>query len=393
MTLAEIGITLALFSVGAILYPIVLYPMLLVLVHAIAKRPAVAVVPQQFPPISILIAAHNEERLIEACLHAIEQSTYPHDRIHVFVGDDGSTDRTPEILRLHETSLASFQIRRFERCGKNGVVNALMEEVTTPFVILTDADCRIFPDAFVRLIAWMSDESVGCVIGRTDRSGGVQTLDSASRGEASYRGLEATINAMESAISSTVTSNGHLYAMRTSTLRPIPDKRASDDFLLPLYSILSGKRSIVDNAALVVEERTNSIQQEMKRTIRTVSGGLASIACARELLLPTQGMVSWFMWSHRILRWLMPWFIILLFVATCLTVQNTNVFSALFYAEFAFVFAAFVGHLAETTGVRIRPLQLIYFFVVMNVSLLAGMIRYLSGGQIDRWSPSSKGRS
>ncbi|CAN5548966.1 glycosyltransferase family 2 protein [soil metagenome] len=393
MTLAEIGITLALVSVGAILYPIVFYPMMLLLVHAIARRPAVPAIPTDFPPITVLVAAHNEERVIEACLHAIEQSTYPHDKIHVLVGDDGSTDRTPEILRHYESSLASFQTRRFERCGKNGVVNALMLEVSTPFVILTDADCRIFPDAFERLVSWMSDASVGCVIGRTDRSGGVQASDSASRGEASYRGLEASINAMESAISSTVTSNGHLYAMRAELLRPIPDKRASDDFLLPLYSILAGKRTIVDNAALVIEERTNSIQQEMKRTIRTVSGGLASISCARGLLLPTQGMVSWFMWSHRILRWLMPWFIIALFVATCLTVQNTELFSVLFYTEFAFVFAAFVGHLAETTGVRIRPLQLIYFFVVMNVSLLAGMLRYLSGRQIDRWSPSSKGRS
>lgn len=393
MILAEIGIILALISVGAILYPIVLYPMVLMLVHAVARRPAASAIPINFPPITILVAAHNEERVIEACLHAIEQSTYPHDRIHVLVGDDGSTDRTPEILRQHQTSLASFQTRRFERCGKNGVVNALTAEVTTPFVILTDADCRISPDAFARLISWMYDDNVGCVIGRTDRSGGAQTSDSASRGEASYRGLEATINAMESAISSTVTSNGHLYAMRTSMLRPIPDKRASDDFLLPLYSILSGKRSIVDNAALVVEERTNSIQQEMKRTIRTVSGGLASIACARGLLLPTHGMVSWFMWSHRLLRWLMPWFIIMLLIATGLTVQNTEIFSVLFYTEFAFVFAAFVGHLAESTGVRIRPLQLIYFFAVMNVSLLAGMIRYLAGGQIDRWSPSSKGRS
>ncbi len=393
MTLAEIGTTLALISVVAILYPLVIYPMLLALVHAIARRPAVAAIPADLPEITVLIAAHNEERLIEACLHSIDSSTYPHHLIHVIVGDDGSTDRTPELLRSYENTVASFRIRRFERLGKNGVLNALFADVTTPFVVLTDADCRIAPDAIPRLLSWMSDAQVGCVIGRTDRSGGARTTDSASQGEASYRGLEATMNAMESAIASTVTSNGHLYALRTSNLRAIPDKRASDDFLLPLYTILAGQRSIVDTSALVVEERTNSIQQEMSRTIRTVSGGLASIACARALLSPRYGMVSWFLWSHRMLRWLMPWFIVVLLVATGLTVENTTVFSVLFYTEFAVIFAAFVGHLAETTGVRLRPFQFVYFFVVMNASMLAGMLRYLAGGQIDRWSPSAKGRA
>jgi len=390
MTLAEIGIAFAIISVVAILYPIVLYPLLLTMLHAVAKKPAVASPIEDLPHVTVLIAAHNEERLIEACLHSIDGSSYPLDRIHVVVGDDGSTDRTPELLREYRSQCASFSTYRFERLGKNGVLNALFPKIETSFVILTDADCRIAPDAFTRLLSWTSDPSVGCVIGRTDRSSGLPSNDTASQGEASYRGLEAKVNAMEAALASTVTSNGHLYLLRTSLIQPIPDKRVSDDFLLPLLVIAAGKRSIVDNAALVVEDRTNSIRQEMSRTIRTVSGGLASISVVRSLLLPTKGLVSWFLWSHRMVRWLMPWSILVLMIATGLTVSNTEVFSVLFYTEFAVVFAAFLGHVAESTNVRIPPLQFVYFFVVMNVSLLAGMFRFIGGGQIDRWSPSSK---
>lgn len=391
MTLVDVGIVLVAGSVLAILYPIVIYPAVLAVVHAIAKRPTNKELPSQLPEITVVIAAHNEEHMIGACIESIIRSDYPAHALHVIVGDDGSDDGTASVVQSYAEQLASLRIVRFERIGKNSVLSALFSEVRTNLAVFTDADCRIAADAIRLLVANMADDNVGCVIGRTDRSVGAQISNTATQGEASYRGLESAVNAMESALHSTVTSNGHLYMVRSALLRPIPDKRASDDFVVPLMVIQQGKRVIVDNAARVVEERSNSVRQEMTRTVRTVSGGLASIRVARSLLLPSHGLVAWFLWSHRMMRWFMPWFVLLLFVATMLTVGDVQVFGPLFYVEFALVFGAFIGHVAESTGVRLILLQYVYFFFVMNVSLLAGMLRYFSGTQIDRWSPSSKG--
>lgn len=391
MSATTLGVILAAVATFGILYPHVLYPMLLVVLGRFAHRPLSSDHERtEWPRLTVLIAAYNEDDVIERCVRSVLDGGYPADQLRVIVGDDGSTDRTATLLAAIADNDGRITVRRFERQGKNAVLARLIAETTTDVVAFTDADCRLAPDALLRLTRWFDDDGIGGVIGQTVRSFDTRA-DAASGGEAAQRGLDATMNAIESRLASTVTSNGHLYAVRRSMLSAPPNARVADDFYIPLSIVRRGGRVIVDNEAHVVEDRPNTLAIEIRRTIRTSSASIATVAALAALLLPSAGWTSWFLWSHRIFRWLSPFFVLLYIPATICCLETPWLFGLLFYGQLAVYALAFVGYAAERMGSRVPVLPLITFFIAMNLSLLLGWWRVITTRALDHWSPSRGG--
>ena len=100
-----IGLTVAIISIVGIVFPHILYPALLWVLSRVVRRPLSS--SQHLPTVDVVLAAYNEQDRIEACLRSVAASRYPHDRVRILVGDDGSADRTTEVVSELARGLSS----------------------------------------------------------------------------------------------------------------------------------------------------------------------------------------------------------------------------------------------------------------------------------------------
>lgn len=390
MTITDVGLTLATLAVVGLVYPHAIYPMVLSVVHRWKRRPAR--VGPYVGDVTVVIAAYNETASIGDCLASIRGATAAPERVHVIVADDGSTDDTAAVAEHAAALLVPMHVRvlRCARGGKNAAIRQALEHTHTDVVVFTDADCRLQPRALGRLLAPFHDPSIGATIGLNDRSGAAFE-ESGAQQEAQYRVMENRVNVMESEIASTAMSSGALYAVRTSCLRPIPDRRVADDWWNVLCAVRAGLRVVMVPGARVVEYRANTMTQEFRRTIRTASSGMRCVWSMRSLLHPRQGWTSWFLISHRVLRWAGPWFLILMAIATPLVVQHTLAFGVLFYGQLAVYTLAYIGHAAERMGTRLPLVSTLLYIVLMNATFLLAAFRAIGGDELDAWTPDQGG--
>ena len=227
--MSDLGITLAIIAVVGVLYPHVLYPAFLYLISRVASRPLNE--GDDLFSIDVCIAAYNEEQYIVQCISSFIESDFPAERMRIRVGDDGSIDKTAFLVEELAAAHPAYDIAviRFERSGKNAVINGLIQQTTKDIVVFSDADCTIERSALKHLLRPLTDATVGSVVGRTDRTDERVSRDAAEAGEAIHRSLDDFVNTLESSIHSTVTSNGALYAVRRERLESLPDHRVADD--------------------------------------------------------------------------------------------------------------------------------------------------------------------
>lgn len=389
MSSTEIGVLLAVIAFIGIIYPHAIYPIILRVLHRWKCDP-VQHDHRDLPHIDIVIAAYNEQERIARCLETIATQDYPADRMTIWVGDDGSTDATIAVVEDVASRYSTHVINAISRprSGKNGVISDLITRCSSGIVVFTDADCAWAPDALRALVGPFHDERVGAVVGKNDREALRQAADPAERGEALYRSMEDRVNIRESDIASTVASNGALYAVRRSLLRPLPDHRVADDWMNVLQAAKQGKRIIFEPAARVVEERVNSLRSESRRTIRTVSSGVWAFLHARSLMLPAAGWISFFLLSHRVLRWASPLFVLMMIPSTALTVNDPMIFGVLFYGQALLYALALLGKSAARYGQHVPLASTCLFFVAMNISFFFGLLQVISGRSLDTWTPS-----
>lgn len=386
--MTDTGIVLAAVAVFCIAYPHVLYPALLIAMHKRMRRPVLS--GNVTEPATIVIAAYNERDCIESCLTTLRASTSRPERFDVVVADDGSTDGTAEVIEALAPSLLPMRVRllRCARGGKNAALRQAMRLVSADLVVFADADIRVGPGVVDALLASFADSTVGAVISVNDRSSAMHSEPGAYQ-EALYRRIEASVNIMESDISSTVTSNGPLYAVRRNCLEPIPDGRVADDWWNVLCAIQHGKRVVIAKDARIVEYRPNTMAREFHRTIRTASAGMRCLWSMRGLLHPSFGSTSWFLWSHRVMRWAGPLFFALLAASTVMVRDHEVIFGVLFYGQIVMILGAILGHLAERSNVRVPLLGIIQYFLLMNAAFVLAALKAARGVTLDTWTPSA----
>jgi len=103
---------------------------------------------QTLPMVSVVVCTFNDEEYVGECVEALLAQTYPGNLLELIIVDDGSTDRTPDILRKYETVRCLWQRNQGPSAARNlGIINA-----TGEYVCFTDSDCRAAPDWIERLI-------------------------------------------------------------------------------------------------------------------------------------------------------------------------------------------------------------------------------------------------
>ncbi len=373
---------------GCVLYAYFGYPLLLWglarLCGGRRPRPAEAD-PADLPSVSLLIAAYNEEAEIDKRVQTALMTDYPPEKLEILIASDGSSDATPAIVRRYAdrgVRLLDYRQRR----GKATVLNDAFAEVKGDVVLLSDANTQIDPAALRKLVRWFHDPQVGVVCGRlilTDPETG-RNVDGL------YWRYETFLKKCEGRLGALLGANGAIYAIRRQLFAPIPNNTIVDDFVLPLQAKLrSGCAIVYETGAVAEEETPHGLGSEFHRRSRIGAGGFQSIALLWPLLHPRHGWTAFAFLSHKVLRWLGPFFLIgMLASNACLL--GEPLYQAAVLAQAGFYALSLAAALVPPRVRVLKPLRLTTMFTGMNAALLLGFWRWLRGSQKAAWKRTAR---
>lgn len=371
--------------IGAVAYAYVGYPALLAVFARLFGKPPIVPSEDDLPTLSIVIAAHNEESVISERVANLLALDYPADRFEILIASDGSTDRTCELVRQFDDDrihLLDFQVNR----GKSAVLNDALGLARGEVVVLSDANTMMEPAAARRLARWFRDPSVGVVCGR------LVLVDSATGGNADglYWKFETYLKRWEARLGALLGANGAIYAIRRSVFPDLPSRIAVDDFVIPLLARLRSACALVyEPTAIATEETAPEIRAEFSRRSRIGAGGFQSLSLLWPLIKPTQGWIAFTFLSHKVLRWICPFFLLGAAATSILLVSEPTYRWALL-TQVGLYGAALAGYLSPAFGARFRAARLPAMFAAMNLALLAGFFLWASGRQGGVWRRTAR---
>jgi cellulose synthase/poly-beta-1,6-N-acetylglucosamine synthase-like glycosyltransferase len=376
------------FAIALILYAYVGYPIVVwILARCFGRNETPPLLPDDeiVPPVSLLIVAHNEEVEIEKRIQNALNLDYPVGKIEIVVASDGSTDRTNQIVNQfakYGVRLLAYPMRR----GKSAVLNDAFGELKHDIVVLSDANTSFNRESVHHLASWFADPSIGVVCGRLV----LTDADTGHNVDGLYWKYETFLKKCESKLGALLGSNGGIYAIRKSLFEGIPDNTIVDDFVIPLLAReRTGCRIVYDRNAVACEETSESIGSEFHRRVRIGAGGFQSIGMLRSLLSPVHGWVSFTFWSHKILRWLCPFFMITALVLNLMLLEYP-LLRGLLFAQVAFYIGSLLATRLPARPRFLRVFKLGPMFTMMNVALLFGFFRWLRGSQKAAWKRTER---
>ena len=339
------------------------------------------------PYVSFIVAVYNEEKSIEAKVQNCLQIEYPGNLIEFIFVSDGSTDGTNEILEKY--LCRGIRVLYLpKRAGKTAAQEAAVEHAKGEVLVFSDASTLVEPRSVLALVRRLQDRSVGLVAGEDEWRNTVH--HSAVEGQSLYVRYEMAIRKAESEIGTATASSGCFYAVRR-TLRPSLDASLIDDFATPLAVIEKGFRVVTEPNAKCYVPMTASEHREFGRKVRIVAGGVYAMWRYRKLLNPLRsGVVAWQLWSHKVLRWAVPFLALVMFVSSFLWAVGSKIGRAFVVMEFLFLFAALLGWMARGHSPVVKLLRIPFFLVMSNYAVFAGVVHCLLHGSPATWEPSRR---
>jgi len=368
---------------GFILYLMVKIKRLLGKSDVIPEKPTV------FPEVTFVVAAYNEQDWIIDKIHNTLDLDYPKDKIQYFFVTDGSNDRTPEIIQQYP------QIKLFhrpERAGKIAAVERIMEYVTTPIVIYTDANTMVNKEAIYNIVRHYEDPKVGAVAGEKRIS--MLSEDAANAaGEGIYWKYESSLKRWDSELYSVVGAAGELFSLRTEMYEAVPKDTIIEDFYMTLRIAQKGYKVRYEPNAYAVEGPSASVKEELKRKIRIAAGGIQAIVRLAPLLnIFKYGMLTFQYVSHRVLRWTLAPLVLPLILATniALAVSMGGMYSAILLLQILFYSFAAMGYAFEKKKIKVKAFFVPYYFCIMNYAVYRGFMRNWAGSQSVMWEKAKR---
>jgi cellulose synthase/poly-beta-1,6-N-acetylglucosamine synthase-like glycosyltransferase len=380
------------------------YPAWLLLLSRRSKpeqEPAV----EALPRMAVLFSAHNEEAEILKRLENLAALDYPARLVDVFVGIDGSTDRTADIAREWMERHANVHVCVFSgRRGKMAVLKDLVSRLDAaacppaerPAVfVFTDANTLFEPDALGRLASTLADSRVGGVCGELV----FHAVPGGETTEGGYWNLETRLKTAESALDSCLGANGAIYAVKSERFwRAVPDNTIVDDFVIGMKVREQGYRMVYESSARAHEDLPKTVEHEWRRRVRIGAGAYQALWLCRRCLSPRYGRFAWMFWSHKVLRWFTPH---VLFALLCLAgaslamrlrVHGLTSVTALGLAVAGLIALACVL-LRGVSAPWAKPFRLLAYFIAMQAALFAGFLRFCRGNLSGAWPRTARKES
>ena len=357
------------------------YPLILLIWGKLAPRPVRKDSAAQ-PTVSVILPVHNEASNLSRRLENLLELDYPEERIEIFIVSDGSTDATLEVSRTFETRDPRFHVIDIrERGGKANALNAGLLQASNEIVVFTDAGISLEPGAVRSLVAPFSDPRVGCVSGEDRIDGG--------GGEALYGRYELFLRNRESLVGSLVGASGSFYGQRRELCPRFPEGVAPD-FLSVLHVVDMGFRAVSEPHARGTMRAVRAHGDEFKRKVRTLLRGMTGLFAYARLLNPLRaGSFAFLLFSHKLMRWLVPFCLVLLIVANAALLDQTIYqFFAIIHFGFYLIGCAALGGVPWVR--ESLPGRVAAYFINVNAAIVVAWWRYLRGARQEIWNPSAR---
>jgi cellulose synthase/poly-beta-1,6-N-acetylglucosamine synthase-like glycosyltransferase len=270
--------------------------------------------------------------------------------------------------------------------GKAATLNHAIAHVHSDVIVFSDANSEFESDAIKELVRWFTDPTVTAVCGRLvicDPKTG-RNVDSL------YWRYETFIKRSEGRLHEVLGANGAIYALRRDRFVPIPPNTIIDDFVIPLLSrIHHGGHVIYEPAAVAHEESPSRIRDEFWRRVRIGAGAFQALTLLYPLLAPRNGWMAFSFLSHKVLRWLSPFFL-LAALATNLLLLDEPLYRWTFAGQSLFYGVALAGHFLPARGLSFRLVRLTTMLAGMNLALLIGFLRFVFVPQTGAWKRTAR---
>jgi len=369
------------FSIIAIIYTYIGYPVLIYILSRFYKKPLGG--KYIYPNLSIIISAYNEEKNIEKKINSLLEIDYPRERFEILIGSDGSTDKTDEIVSCQSEEKIRF-FRQDTRQGKPGMLNRLVKEAKGEILVFTDARQRLDKNALNELVKHFSDKKVGSVSAALFYENENHDIKTGA-GIGMYWEYEKFIRKSESRMGSMLGATGALYAIRRELFPELPGDLLLDDVYIPMKIVEKGYRAIFDKKAKVYDIVFKDAREEFSRRVRTLAGNYQLFFYCRSLFNPLKGKISWQFFSHKFLRLMVPFLLVIVFISSLYIVfsPNSNFFYAAILAlQIIFYSFAFLGMMNKKKN---SFFDVPYIFCVMNIAAVVGLYKLFSGKQSVLW--------
>ena len=365
------------------------YPLCLVLISLFKKS---AGLPKdkdyQLPSVSFIITAYNEEERIKEKIESTLTQDYPEEKLEIIVASDCSSDNTDEIVKIYAPQGVKL-VRAPERKGKENAQKHAVEASSGEILVFSDVATVLEADAISKIVMNFRDPSVGCV---SSEDKFIETDGSVS-GEGAYVKYEMFLRKLESGVNTLVGLSGSFFAAR----REVCQNWAVDlqsDFNTLLNSIKHGLRGISDPNSKGYYKNIADEKKEFNRKVRTVLRGISVLMRNLSLLNPFKyRLFAWQLFSHKLCRWLVPFFLIAALISNFLLIFAGPFFLLTLFLQIVFYSLAFYYYkkqqASSAAGLPVM-FRLPFFFVTVNLSILSAWWQYIRGRRATFWEPSKR---
>lgn len=324
------------------------------------------------PPLTVIVAAHDEAPRIAARVRDILDQDYPPENLRVVVIDDGSSDGTAAAADVGDPRVRVLRLDR--NGGKAAALNAGIAAATTDLLVFADARQRFAHGALRMLAEPFADPEVGAVSGELE----IEPDDSGRAADIGlYWRIETALRACEARLGWLHGVSGAIHAMRRELAPTLPAGLILDDMYLPINVLFAGKRVWMSREAIALDSGSRDEAEEFRRKLRTLAGNWQLIARLPRLLDPFSNPVWFAFVSHKLSRLLAPWALLAALVAALCA--GGPFYTALFVLQLLTYLVAAVAIFSPRLTARVPLASTAGTFVMLNSAALLSLPAWLRG--------------
>lgn len=378
-------------SLLALLYTYGIYPLI---VNLLAKNKKlnqnIYHINDDLPFISFIMAVRNAEYVIHKKIQSIYINEYPIEKIEFLIGSDASDDKTNEIIF---SCIKQFPKLRFteytERTGKVEIINDLSLKANGDILVFTDVNSIPEKNAIFHLTKHFKNQNIVVVCGnlrnRITRNKGISVQEDL------YLKSEIKLKYNEGILwGNLMGAYGAFFAIRKKEFKPVPKNFLVDDFFISLNAILNGKKAILEPQAVIYEKISGKIQDEFKRKIRISTGNFQNLKLFSPILYSKNQLLAFSFFSHKVLRWFGPVFILLTIISTAYLFKYGIFYQFFAVLLFFSLIIPIIDYFLRKSGIHIILLRFISHYYYMNLGLFIGLLKYIKGVKTNVWEPTNR---
>ncbi|MGF3141084.1 glycosyltransferase [Facklamia sp. P13064] len=341
------------------------------------------------PSVTIMVVAHNEEKVILEKLNNICKLNYPSDKLRILVASDNSSDATNEIVRKFISDNSKINLELYitkKREGKTNAQNEAYSLIKSEYLVMTDANSMLEENAIINLMKYFTSDKIAYVCGNLVY---INDEIKSAKSESVYWNFDKKMRDIESRAQTITAGNGALYAVRTKDYIITPNIY-SHDFFFPLKFGLNQKRSIYAPDALVFEKAGEKNSDEFKRKVRMNRNILLNIIPTLKIFnIFKFKWFSYFYFGHRTTRYLLWLAHIIFFFSNCFLVQHSFFYIITWLLQiFCYITCLLVNKKIITNQVG----QYIYYYSMTVAAQWVGVWNIISGKNKPFWDKAQSTR-